>query len=197
MSKEEVKDMLVEVAVKRFEHYGYKKTTIDEIAADAGISKGAVYLHFASKEELLYECIKKHVGERIEELAVISGGAGGAAERLNAMVLDWVEKTMERRSRLFDGAPLESEISPQTKEKIKGMVLPVLQGSFRDAISRGMKDGELDRNLDAAETAEVISAQIYYLLVTVTLNPEYDWRMAWEKTWGLLEKAMAPAGGTK
>ncbi len=32
--------------------YGYDKTTVEEIARDAGISKGAVYLHFKSKEQL-------------------------------------------------------------------------------------------------------------------------------------------------
>jgi TetR/AcrR family acrAB operon transcriptional repressor len=32
--------------------YGYDKTTVDEIAREAGVSKGAIYLHFKSKEDL-------------------------------------------------------------------------------------------------------------------------------------------------
>ena len=32
--------------------YGYDKTTVDEIAQEAGVSKGAIYLHFKSKEDL-------------------------------------------------------------------------------------------------------------------------------------------------
>lgn len=32
--------------------FGYDKTTVSEIAAEAGVSKGAIYLHFQSKEEL-------------------------------------------------------------------------------------------------------------------------------------------------
>jgi TetR/AcrR family acrAB operon transcriptional repressor len=33
--------------------YGFDKTTVDDIAREAGISKGAVYLHFGSKDDLL------------------------------------------------------------------------------------------------------------------------------------------------
>ncbi len=33
-------------------HFGYNKTTIDDIAREAGVSKGAIYLHWKSKEEL-------------------------------------------------------------------------------------------------------------------------------------------------
>jgi AcrR family transcriptional regulator len=36
-----------------FERYGVKKTTIDDIASDAGISRGSVYRYFANKEDVL------------------------------------------------------------------------------------------------------------------------------------------------
>ena len=45
-------DLILNAASGLFERYGYSKTTIDEIAAAAGIGKGSVYLHFGSKEEL-------------------------------------------------------------------------------------------------------------------------------------------------
>lgn len=44
---------ILDAAIDLIAHYGYGKTTIDDIAAQAGISKGAVYLHFRSKEALL------------------------------------------------------------------------------------------------------------------------------------------------
>ncbi len=34
-------------------HYGLDKTTVDDIAREAGISKGAIYLHFKSKDDLM------------------------------------------------------------------------------------------------------------------------------------------------
>lgn len=46
------KSAILEAADRLFEQYGYKKTTIEEIAQEAGIGKGSVYLHFASKEQI-------------------------------------------------------------------------------------------------------------------------------------------------
>jgi AcrR family transcriptional regulator len=49
----ETRQAILEAARSRFLHYGYKKTTIDEIAADAGVGKGTVYLYFGGKEDIL------------------------------------------------------------------------------------------------------------------------------------------------
>jgi AcrR family transcriptional regulator len=43
---------IFDAAARLIEHYGYDKTTVDEIARAAGVSKGAIYLHFKSKEDL-------------------------------------------------------------------------------------------------------------------------------------------------
>lgn len=47
------RERILEAAARLISHYGYGKTTIDDIARDAGVSKGAVYLHWAGKVELL------------------------------------------------------------------------------------------------------------------------------------------------
>lgn len=43
---------ILDVAAELFVHYGYDKTTVGDIARAAGVSKGAIYLHFASKDAL-------------------------------------------------------------------------------------------------------------------------------------------------
>src|SRR2546425_7858793 len=54
---------LLRAAVGCFARLGYQGTTIDRIARDAGVTKGAVYYHFRDKEQLLFEAVKDHVGE--------------------------------------------------------------------------------------------------------------------------------------
>ncbi len=56
-----------EVAKELFERFGYKKTTVDEIAANAGISKKTLYEIFAGKEKLLSELVI-HEGLRCEKM---------------------------------------------------------------------------------------------------------------------------------
>lgn len=64
---DQVKDSVLEVALNLFKRFGYKKTTIEEIAREAQIGKGSVYLHFKSKEEILLTLIQNHHQAMIEE----------------------------------------------------------------------------------------------------------------------------------
>lgn len=48
----EIKDHILKVAKKRFDRFGFKKTTMDEIAMDARVSKKTIYENFKNKEDL-------------------------------------------------------------------------------------------------------------------------------------------------
>ncbi len=52
--------ILVEAA-KMFARFGFRKTSIDEIAKEAGVGKGTVYLAADSKEELFYQVVHREV----------------------------------------------------------------------------------------------------------------------------------------
>jgi AcrR family transcriptional regulator len=58
-SAAESRQAIVAAAEELFARYGFKKTSIDDIARVAGIGKGSVYLHFASKEELFAEFMRR------------------------------------------------------------------------------------------------------------------------------------------
>ena len=55
------KNRILDTAVSLFTHYGYDKTTVSDIAREAGISKGAIYLHFESKDALLEALIYREM----------------------------------------------------------------------------------------------------------------------------------------
>jgi len=52
-TNDEREQRILDAAANLFVHYGYDKTAVSDIAREAGISKGAIYLHFKSKDELL------------------------------------------------------------------------------------------------------------------------------------------------
>src|SRR6266478_4815359 len=56
------REQLMAAAIDCFARLGYQGTTIDRIARDAGVTKGAVYYHFRDKEELLFEAVKDRIG---------------------------------------------------------------------------------------------------------------------------------------
>ncbi|HEY3959684.1 MAG TPA: TetR/AcrR family transcriptional regulator [Solirubrobacteraceae bacterium] len=62
------RERLLDAAVRVFARDGYSGTSIDRIAAEAGLSKGAVYWNFASKEELFFALLDERVDRRIRAL---------------------------------------------------------------------------------------------------------------------------------
>jgi len=65
IAKQNIREKILEAAERRLWHYGIKKTTIDEIAADAGVGKGTVYLYFESKEDI---CVAIFTGYKLSVL---------------------------------------------------------------------------------------------------------------------------------
>jgi len=57
---------LLDAAIRLFARFGFDKTSVDEIAREAGVSKGAVYLHWPSKDAL-FEATLIREGLRIQD----------------------------------------------------------------------------------------------------------------------------------
>lgn len=66
MTNVERAQRILDAAAELIAHYGYDKTTIDDIAKAAGVSKGAIYLHFRSKEDL-FEALLLRESERVTD----------------------------------------------------------------------------------------------------------------------------------
>ena len=58
---------ILDAAARLIEHYGYDKTAVDEIAREAGVSKGAIYLHFKSKEDLFEALLMRDADAAIQK----------------------------------------------------------------------------------------------------------------------------------
>jgi AcrR family transcriptional regulator len=74
--KERIRTRLIQEGTRLFTQYGLKKTSVDEAAAAAGISKGAFYLFFSSKEEFfmdVVESIEKKFREEILREVILPG----------------------------------------------------------------------------------------------------------------------------
>lgn len=83
----EVGEAILEAAGQLFEHYGYRKTTIEEIAQEAKIGKGTVYLHFKSKEDVGMCWLRKLHAHIYEDLAHIAESEASAKERVQAFLI--------------------------------------------------------------------------------------------------------------
>jgi AcrR family transcriptional regulator len=85
-SSGQIRDEILEAAARLFARYGFKKTSVDDVAAAAHIGKGSVYLHFASKEELFSEVVRQASHRTLEALAAAVKGARSPGAKVRAFV---------------------------------------------------------------------------------------------------------------
>jgi AcrR family transcriptional regulator len=85
--KEAVKDAILDATDRLLARFGYRKMTVEDIAVEAGIGKGTIYLHFASKEEVVLSHVDRIVDRLKDRLREIAGSDAAAAERLRLMLL--------------------------------------------------------------------------------------------------------------
>jgi AcrR family transcriptional regulator len=69
--QEHTRACLLEAAARVFARRGLAQASVDEVAADAGFTKGAVYANFGSKEELFLEMLDRKFAARLVDLEAV------------------------------------------------------------------------------------------------------------------------------
>ena len=69
--RREARDELLTAALRVFARRGYTQAGVDEIAAEAGYSKGALYWHFSGKEELLLTLLDERIDAPMREMVAL------------------------------------------------------------------------------------------------------------------------------
>ena len=93
--RDATREAILEAGLRCFGRDGYRRTALDRVAREAGISRAALYLHFANKEELFRALVGDLHGRALAEATAAADGAGPLAERLATVM---VAKT----ARFFD-----------------------------------------------------------------------------------------------
>ena len=62
------RDRLLEAAARVFAERGFERASVDDIAAEAGLSKGTLYWNFKSKDELFRALMDEHLVRRMHEI---------------------------------------------------------------------------------------------------------------------------------
>jgi AcrR family transcriptional regulator len=82
-----VRDAILDAAEGLLGRFGYRKTTVEEIAREAGIGKGTIYLHFDSKKEVALATIDRLVDRVLERLEEVASSGRPAVDRLREILV--------------------------------------------------------------------------------------------------------------
>jgi AcrR family transcriptional regulator len=82
---------LIEVATGLFAEHGYEGTSIEAVLAATGVSRGALYHHFAGKEALFTAVLEAVSGRITAELTEVISGCTDPVEALRTAALGWID----------------------------------------------------------------------------------------------------------
>ena len=80
------RERILAAATDHFTAFGYRKTSIEDVARAAGVAKGTVYLYYRSKPELLFHAVAREKRRYLEQLEPLWRRELAPRERLREMI---------------------------------------------------------------------------------------------------------------
>ena len=145
-SGEVTKNELIEKAAQLFEERGYDQTTINDIIWSVGVSKGAFYHHFASKDEILEEIAKEYIRNLMLTVGQVAIEKGlNALEKLNKIiqVISHGKHQDEHISKILSNS-LSSLDNARAIIKLQEMVVESTYEDYAKIIRQGIQEGFFD-----------------------------------------------------
>lgn len=136
----EKKDLIVETARKLFSAYGYKRVSMDEIAAGAGVAKGTIYLYFKNKDALFRYFVEEDMQQMEKIIKQTEKTAKSFFEELHKGLLAVME--YRKTSQLIANIMYEAEGSGSASvmeyvRMMNGAVIGYIQRRLENAVTKG------------------------------------------------------------
>jgi len=187
---EETHAHILDAAVRQFAIAGYNAASVDDICSSAGVSKGAFYHHFPSKQAVF--------------LALLEGWLTMIDMGMEAMRQDTIPKTLVHMTDLLpaifvsaeDRLPmfLEFWLQASRDETVwQALIAPYhrYQGRFAELIESGVAEGSLE-TVDPQIAAQLILSLAVGLLLQGVLDPKgADWQKVGKESMNILMKGLA------
>lgn len=120
--KENIKRNLQEACKQSWTQYGYKKTSVDDLCRQTGISKGAFYLFFESKEALFCEVlcsVQEQICDAASRVIEKHKDKHGVAEALKLIYREYDKNNFLYDSDSMDFTILMNKLSEEQAKKIE------------------------------------------------------------------------------
>lgn len=161
---EQTLEKIIETSTQLFIEKGYEQTSIQDILDALSLSKGGLYHHFKSKEEILEVVMHKraqYISEALNEI-ILNTKAKNAKEKLKK-ILHYLSADTETHL-------LDTVLTSQVKNPyfvVNGLQTCVKQDApiIRKLIESGIEDGSLQI------TQPELCAEIFLLLLNFWINP--------------------------
>ena len=151
---EETVRKILDTAERLFIEMGYDRASLQEIIDETGLSKGAIYHHFASKEDIFYSVCDR-IGQRNGEVLsqVRDDPSLNGLEKLRAMFKASLQP--ERQAKMFCMMPYLMDNAKFLATELRSIFTEVVPCFVEPIIRQGMADGSI-RTEHPKELAEAM-----------------------------------------
>ncbi|WP_423360840.1 TetR/AcrR family transcriptional regulator [Streptomyces albidoflavus] len=153
---------LLAAATRLFADQGYDRTSVQEIVEAAGVTKGALYHYFGSKEDLLQEVYARLLRLQQERLDMYAGSQEPVEERLRAAAADVVVTTIEN----LDDASIffrsMHQLSPDKNKQVRAERRRYHE-RFRALVEEGQRAGVFTRDIPADLVVDYHFGSVHHL----------------------------------
>lgn len=143
---------ILEAARRRFAHFGPRKTTMEEVAREAGCSRATVYAHFRSKRELYASLLRADAEAFIAEVEEVLDSALGARHKIRRIMevtrATYADNQVLRRAMARDD---EMSLDPVARAFTHDQERRIID-LLRRVLEQGVEEGSL-RRIDPGRVA--------------------------------------------
>lgn len=171
---ERTRRRLLDIAVRRFAADGFRRTSVSDIAREAGLTPAAAYAYFAGKDGLFEAAIDADAGALIDAAREAGAPGRSARERLFLFVAGLRERV--------DDHPLARRVLSGLEPDIAARLVTIpslvaLTAGLADELAEAQEAGEIRRDVDPAELAVGLETIVLSLLMAelqtgLTVEPE-------------------------
>ncbi|MCH8813884.1 MAG: TetR/AcrR family transcriptional regulator [Chloroflexi bacterium] len=168
----ETRTKILDAARFVFGRRGFSQATIEEIAEEAGVSNGALYHHFAAKEELFKAIVASHISDQHFEISALAP-ASSLRDLLERFAVYWFDHLRKDHGDdpLFAEIWAQAARDPWARESVtkfihEGCTL------IKEGLEVGQSAGVIRDDLDVAAAATLIYATMEGLFLFWTVDPD-------------------------
>jgi AcrR family transcriptional regulator len=186
-AKAETREAIITAAIGAFAEQGLDGPSLDAICARAGYTRGAFYVHFKDREDLIAAVIERFTGLLLDTI-VATGDAAMDLERTVRSFVDAVEAGMYP----FHGAVAPHQIiqactrSPALRSRYVATVREAI-GRVEHAAREGQQANTVRQDVDAAQVATLLIAIVLAVQTLREIDYPFDARAAGQAVLRLLQ----------
>jgi AcrR family transcriptional regulator len=145
---------IVDAARQRFRYYGIGKTTMQEIATDAGVAVGTLYLYFSNKDDLVVACALEYAKAHRHSAEKILSKMAPADRKLRAYLVDRFRRSEQTRTSSRHAAEITRAVLRVQPDRVREEGL-IMYDAIVEILKQGVAAGQF-RVANPEEDAKVL-----------------------------------------